>query len=109
MNFITIRDMLSNIEDMPYSFFYLPADHSSWTLDTQGVFSLEDEDILDDDDSNLPKQAIEEGWIPTLEKAEIEDIISVANNELDNPTLEDLFSSFVFYFKNDAFLQYDDL
>ncbi|OCG79539.1 DUF7716 domain-containing protein [Gilliamella apicola] len=102
MNFITIRDMLSNIEDMPYSFFYLPADHSSWTLNTQGVFSLED-------DSNLPKQAIEEGWIPTLEKAEIEDIISVANNELNNPTLEDLFSSFVFYFENDAFLQYYDL
>nr|WP_218837501.1 hypothetical protein [Gilliamella apicola] len=94
--------MLSNIEDMPYSFFYLPADHSSWTLNTQGVFSLED-------DSNLPKQAIEEGWIPTLEKAEIEDIISVANNELNNPTLEDLFSSFVFYFENDAFLQYYDL
>ncbi|OCG56927.1 DUF7716 domain-containing protein [Gilliamella sp. Fer4-1] len=106
MDFIAIRDVLSNIKDMPNHFFYLPADHSSWTLDTQGRFL--DDDALNYFDSGLSQKAIEEDWIPTLEKADIEDIIEVANNELGNPTLEDLFNSFIFYIENDAFLQYAD-
>ena len=107
MPLISIQNALINIENMANDWFYLPPDSKSWTLDTIGFF-CEDEDIDYNYQINLPKQAIEASWIPTLEKADIESIIDVANDQLDNPTLDDLFNSFVFFFENDAFLQYDD-
>ncbi|OTP80928.1 DUF7716 domain-containing protein [Gilliamella apicola] len=106
MEFLSIHDLLINIKDMPRFWFYLPPDSKSWTLDTIGFCGVED--IDDNYEINLPKQVIEEGWIATLEQADIEDIVIVANNNSDNPTIDELFDSFVFYFENDAFLQYSD-
>ena len=107
MALISIQDVLIDIENIPNDWFYLPPDSKSWTLDTMGFF-CDDEDIGKNYQINLPKKAIDENWIPTLEKGDIESIIDVAKNQLDKLTLYDLFNSFVFFFENDAFLQYDD-
>lgn len=107
MPLISIQDALINIENMANDWFYLPTDSKSRILDTIGFF-CEDEDIDNNYQINLPKQAIEANWIPTLEKGDIESIIDVANDQLDNLTLDDLFNSFVFLYENDVFLQNDD-
>lgn len=88
------------------TWFYLPPDIVDWNLNTQGIFSLDSSDFPPDSDDFLPKQVKENGWIETLEGAAIEDLVENAKEQLGNASLNDLFRAFVFYYKNDAFLEF---
>ncbi|OCG01104.1 DUF7716 domain-containing protein [Gilliamella sp. wkB112] len=59
-------------------------------------------------DSNdfLAKQVKKNGWIETLDEVTIEDLVENAKEQLGKLLLTDLFRAFVFYYKNDAFLQF---
>ncbi|OXJ18574.1 DUF7716 domain-containing protein [Burkholderia sp. HI2500] len=72
-----------------------------WTLDTEGMFS---EDSKDADDDAVPAIANQPGWQITLDSATIEDIVINAHDQIDEPTLAQLFDAFVFYVDNDAFI-----
>ncbi|WP_445081763.1 DUF7716 domain-containing protein [Snodgrassella alvi] len=42
----------------------------------------------------------------TLDGASIEDVIDYAKQQSENVSLEDLFKSFMFYYENDAFMDF---
>ncbi|MGL4387108.1 MAG: DUF7716 domain-containing protein [Snodgrassella alvi] len=107
MELMTIREILSNPDKIPQTWLYLPPDKTTWNLDTQGIFSLDSWDFPPGSDEYLPKQAKNDKCIETLDGSSIEDIVSYAQGQSDNVTLDDLFRSFIFYYENDAFLDLD--
>ncbi|WP_258170584.1 DUF7716 domain-containing protein [Burkholderia cepacia] len=48
--------------------------------------------------------ATQPGWQITLNSSTIEDIVINAHDQIDEPTLAQLFDAFVFYVENDAFI-----
>lgn len=104
MNLISIKDVLTQPEKNPETWFYLPPNSKEWNLDTKGVFSLDSFDFPPDSDDFLPEQVKKNGWIETLDGAGIEDIIDNVNDQLENPSLDHLLQAFIYYFENDAFL-----
>ncbi|NTX27070.1 hypothetical protein HT746_07985 [Burkholderia pyrrocinia] len=92
---------LKHILEHPGDFsgwLYLPP--TPWTPDTEGAFS---DDTKGADDA-IPAIAIQPGWQVTLDSATIEDIVINAHDQIDEPTLAQLFDAFVFYVENDAFI-----
>jgi len=105
MDLISIREILSSPENNA-EWFYLPPDKHSWTLDTMGVFSLDAQNFTPESDDFLPKQVKEEGWIEVLDGGTIEEIVANAKAQLGEPSLYDLFRAFIFYYENDAFINF---
>lgn len=104
MKTYSIREVLQNIAHMPDSWFYLPA--TPWTLDTRGAFSLDSWDFAPDSTDHLPPQVFSEGWVATLEKAMIEDVIFNADQQVTHASLEIYFQAFEFFYRNDAFMEF---
>jgi len=72
-----------------------------WTLGTEGAFT-ESADHTEAD--MLPATAPQPGWRVTLNSATIEDIVINAHDQVDEPTVAQLFDAFVFYVDNDEFI-----
>ncbi|WP_347401970.1 DUF7716 domain-containing protein [Burkholderia ambifaria] len=72
-----------------------------WTLDTEGAFT-EDADHTEAD--MPPATAPRPGWRVTLNSATIEHIVINAHDQVDEPTVAQLFDAFVFYVDNDEFI-----
>ncbi|MBJ9968580.1 DUF7716 domain-containing protein [Burkholderia seminalis] len=99
-NAVSLRSILEE----PTSFsgwLYLPP--PPWTLETQGVFAPYTKDA---DDSNIPEIAKRHSWSITLDSDAIEDIVDNTSDQIENPTVDQLFEAFVFYFTNDAFIDW---
>ncbi|RQT84249.1 DUF7716 domain-containing protein [Burkholderia cepacia] len=72
-----------------------------WTLETEGAFS---DAIEGDEDAAVPAVARQPGWQVTLDSAAIEEIVINAHDQIDEPSMAQLFDAFVFYIENDAFI-----
>ncbi|MCA8101417.1 DUF7716 domain-containing protein [Burkholderia contaminans] len=72
-----------------------------WTLDTEGAFT---EDAGDSETDTPPTVAPHPGWRVTLNSATIEDIVINAHDQVDEPSVAQLFDAFVFYVDNDEFI-----
>ncbi|UTV55203.1 DUF7716 domain-containing protein [Burkholderia arboris] len=93
---------LHHILERPGDFsgwLYLPP--MPWALDTEGAFS---DDTDGDADAAVPAIARQPGWRVTLDGATIEDIVINAHDQIDEPSMAQLFDAFVFYIENDAFI-----
>lgn len=105
MDLVSIGDVLlspeANIE-----WFCLPPDPDGWTLETKGIFTLDAKDFSPDSDDYLPKQVKEDGWIEVLDGGTIEQIVDNAKDQLGKPSLDELLRAFVFYYENDAFIEF---
>ncbi len=107
MNLICIKDILLSPEKNPGTWLYLPSDYSQWSLTTEGIFSLDSSEFPPDSDEYLPEQVKSSGWVETLDGASIEDVVENARDQLVDPSLEQLLRAFVFYYENDAFLEFN--
>ena len=105
MNFVFIGDVLSSPENNT-EWFCLPPDKNNWTLYTKGVFTLDARDFPPYSDEYLPKQVKNDGWIEVLDGGTIEEIVANAKEQLGVPSLDELFKAFIFYYENDAFLEF---
>ncbi|RQS54502.1 hypothetical protein [Burkholderia sp. Bp8984] len=72
-----------------------------WTLDTEGAFT---EDANDPEATTPPATAPQPGWRVTLNSATIEDIVINAHDQVDEPSVAQLFDAFVFYVDNGEFI-----
>ncbi|WBS02557.1 hypothetical protein OU994_30690 [Pseudoduganella sp. SL102] len=100
---VKIRDIL--LQKNEYSgWFYLPP--KPWSLDTEGVLVEEDKDADPDSEDHIPDFVKKEGWVETLDAAGIEDIVSNAEAQIEDPTVTDLFDAFNFYIDNGAFIEF---
>ena len=97
---VSLRSILE--EPASYSgWLYLPS--PPWTLETQGVFAPYTKDA---DDSSIPEIARQNSWSITLDSDAIEGIVENTSDQIGNPTVDQLFEAFVFYFTNDAFIDW---
>ena len=103
MSLISIKKVLLNPENNPNTWYCLPSDSSKWTLETEGMFSLDSVDFEPGSDEYLPEQVKNGNWVEVLEGADVEDIINNVNFYIENPTMEMLLEALVFYYENDAF------
>lgn len=95
---------LERILEEPSEFsgwLYLPP--QPWTLRTEGVFAPY---TKDSDPANIPAIAKKNGWGVTLDSDAIEDIVANAVDQIENPTIDQLFDAFLFYVDNDAFISF---
>lgn len=84
-------------------YLYLP--DGPWNLTTEGLFI--DEDIDADPSTKFPPAILDACKLkPTLEAADIEDVIAYARQQSPHCSLDELLKSFVFYVENDAFLDF---
>ncbi|WP_175908400.1 MULTISPECIES: hypothetical protein [unclassified Burkholderia] len=75
-----------------------------WTLDTDGVFTEDANDADDPETDTPPATAPQPGWRITLSSATIEDIVINAHDQVDEPSVTQLFDAFVFYVDNEEFI-----
>ncbi|KVD49099.1 hypothetical protein WT97_15185 [Burkholderia sp. MSMB1459WGS] len=93
---------LHHILERPGDFsgrLYLPP--MPWTLDTEGAFFEDADDVQAD---VAPAIAAQPDWKVTLDSATIEDIVINAHDQVDEPSVAQLLDAFVFYVENDAFI-----
>lgn len=105
MDLISIGDVLSSPENNT-EFFCLPPNKNNWTLSTKGVFTLDARDFPPDSDEYLPEQVKNDGWVEVLDGGTIEEIVANVKQQLGVPSLDELFKAFIFYYENDAFLEF---
>jgi uncharacterized protein YbjT (DUF2867 family) len=72
-----------------------------WTLDTKGEFT---EDADPTEVATPPTTAPQPGWRVTLNSTTIEQIVINAHDQVDEPSVMQLFDAFVFYVDNDDFI-----
>ncbi|MBT0397545.1 hypothetical protein ISO77_18640 [Morganella morganii subsp. morganii] len=108
MELISIKEVLSNPENNPDGGFYLPPNIDEWSLDTLGIFSEDSYYYPPDSTEYIPKQATEDGWIEALDNGSIEEVVENTKLQLSHYTIHHLFEAFVFYVKNDAFIDFSN-
>jgi len=72
-----------------------------WTLDTEGEFA---DDADHAEGTTPPAAAPYPDWRVTLNSATIEDIVINAHDQVDEPSIAQLFDAFVFYVDNEEFI-----
>ena len=72
-----------------------------WTLATEGVFI---EDAEHAETATPPTTVAQPDWCVTLPSATIEDIVINAHDQVDEPSVAQLFDAFVFYVDNEEFI-----
>jgi len=102
----TLKEILISAKDfLEYGILYLPS-NQKWDLETKGlIIDVDNLDFSEVDEEDEPLIAKEHNLEETLDSACIEDIVFFASGVKSNPSDEFLLESFLYYFKNDAFLQ----
>ena len=102
----TLKEILNSAKDsLEYGILYLPS-NQKWALDTKAlIIDIDNLDFNQVDKEDEPLIAKEHNLEETLDSACIEDIVSFASNMKPKPSDEFLLESFLYYFKNDTFLQ----
>jgi len=107
MNLKSIREILEKPDDMPEGWLYLPKDSDQWNLDTKGIVHVDDLDLSPEEiEENEPKE--EDGWVEFLNKDIMEEVIFNAGEYKGERTLEELLQAFIFYYDNDAFMEFEE-
>ncbi|MCA8318018.1 hypothetical protein LGN43_27480 [Burkholderia multivorans] len=100
MSTITATEVsLKQVFEHPGDFagwLYLPP--TPWTFDTEGVF------VEDAKDDAVSIAATRPGWQITLNSTTIEEIVINAHDQVDEPSIAQLFDAFVFCLENDEFI-----
>lgn len=102
----TLKEILNSAKtSLEYGILYLPS-NQKWDLDTKAlIIDVDSLDFSEVDGEDEPLIAKEHNLEETLDSASIEDIVSFASGVKPNPSDGFLLESFLFYFKNDGFLQ----
>jgi len=105
MKKLTIREVLAGDDEFK-GWLYLPS--QPWTLDTEGFFYKVDRNLSPEDERQVRADFEAQGWKSTLSAEDIEDVVDNCEEQIDEPTPEQLLQSFLFYFENDAFKGWSD-
>jgi len=102
----TLKEILHSAKtSLEYGILYLPS-NQKWDLETKGlIIDVNSLDFSEVDEEDEPLIAKEHNLEEILESACLEDIVSFASGVKTNPSDEFLLESFLYYFKNDGFLQ----
>jgi hypothetical protein len=100
---LTLSDVLKNASELPWDeSLCLPAD-GPWTLASPAM--LWDQDEVIDDEEELAVLA-PYGVVCVLGLGDVQDIVSNARQQKADCTISELFDAFMYYLRNDAFIQF---
>lgn len=107
---IKLRNVLANAVDLDWrEYLFLPKD-KNWSIDS--ICSLINWDDLEDDeladDEETPQFAIDNNLIYALNMATVQDIVDNAKQQRPMCSESDLFEAFLYYYKNDAFIEFTE-
>ncbi|UNL87566.1 DUF7716 domain-containing protein [Priestia koreensis] len=104
---VVLRNVLLNATDLNWDdSLFLSSNDDKWSLISECyLYNL---DHLDDDDE-IPKFARDNDFKYVLSIADVQDIVSNAQQQLIKCSELDLFNAFYYYFKNDAFISFISL
>lgn len=97
-----LKDVINDYENNPEGWLYLPNPKEDWSLDTIGIFVDDEYGEQEEELNNL----IEDGWIETVDKEMIEDVIYNANSQNENINEKKLYDALIYFIENDAFKEF---
>jgi hypothetical protein len=100
---LTLRDVFENLESMK-GWLYLKS--KPWTLNSDCLFYVQDLNLSDDEQKQKKEQLRSLGWVSTLPKEDIEDIVLNTKEQKDDASPNDFLKAFIFYIENDAFIEW---
>jgi hypothetical protein len=83
---------------------YLPSE--PWSMTTKGFFYSIDINLSPDEEQKIRGGYENEGWKSTLSGDDVEDLVHNCQEQIENPTVEQLLEAFIFFYKNDAFKEW---
>lgn len=101
---VELRKVLVSAESYSWeSSLFLP-DSMNWEIDSLCAV-LNMDDLADDEE--VPEFAVKNRLIYVLSIQEIQDIVRNAYSQRSNCVDKNLFEAFLYYYKNDAFIQFE--
>jgi hypothetical protein len=104
----TLADVLATIMDRPANaWVYLP-NGEDWGLGSPSATLVSDEVPPEDEDlpnAGVPKFALQNGFTQAIDVPSLQDVVSNLLSQQPSATLEDFFRAFIFYYKNDTFIE----
>ncbi|WP_455685331.1 DUF7716 domain-containing protein [Variovorax paradoxus] len=77
-----------------------------WSLESEGFFYSADMALLPADEKKIRGEFEAQGWKITLSKEDIEDVIENAKDQIEDPSIDQLFEAFNFFYENDAYIEW---
>ncbi len=106
MQTLLMKEVLVNIDKYDWSYaLFLPEDEE-WEIQTKCV--ILDPDDVEDDADEAPRYAINNNLIYALSIQDIQGIVENAYEQKSNCDVKDLLEAFLYYFDNDAFIEFTD-
>jgi hypothetical protein len=102
---VKLIDVLLNSESYVWSDALFLMKDENWTLDSK--CTVLDPDDVEDDVDEEPRFAAENNMRYALSIQDIQSIVENARQQNDQCTENDLLQAFLYYFKNDAFIEFD--
>ena len=98
--------VLINIERFPWdALLYLPKE-GKWTLESPCAILMPDLDVEDEEAD--PEFAVQNNLRYALLFSDLQQIVENAKEQIPNANEELLFKAFMFYYDNDAFIEFTD-
>ncbi|WPH23686.1 DUF7716 domain-containing protein [Variovorax paradoxus] len=103
MQTISIRQAIEEINKFKGWLYLGPR---PWTLGSQGFFYSANLDLSPVDEKKIRDGFEAQGWKSTLSKEDIEDVIENTKDQIEDPSIDQLFEAFNFFYENDAYIEW---
>lgn len=100
---ISIKEAIEEIEKFKGWLYVGP---QPWNLGSEGFFYSTDINILPADAKKIRDEFEAQGWKSTLSKEDIEDVIENTKDQIEDPSIHQLFEAFNFFYENDAYIEW---
>ncbi|MDM8295772.1 hypothetical protein QUW58_11250 [Enterocloster aldenensis] len=105
--YVTLGDVLKNFKDFKSSEELFLLDEEMWGEDTKGM--LLDLEGLKDETEVMKNVKEKQNMVHTdLGISDIKDIVDNAYLQKENCSLNELIKAFIFYYNNDAFINFEE-
>ncbi|WP_155736592.1 DUF7716 domain-containing protein [Variovorax paradoxus] len=103
MQKISLKEAIEEIENFKGWLYLSPP---PWSVESEGFFYSTDVDLLPVDEKKIRDEFEAQGWKSTVSKEDIEDIIENTKNQIEDPSIDQLFEAFNFFYENDAYIEW---
>ncbi len=104
MQVTIIKDVLINAPNLLWSDSLFLPDTLVWELETQVVIC--DPDDVESEDDEVPKIAKEMGLPLSIGIQDIQQVVDNARQQVEDCSIEQLFEAFLYFYDNDAFIEF---
>lgn len=103
--FVTLGEVLQNINSYRWSDALFLLDEDEWGEDTKGV--ILDPNNVEDDEEDVPDFAKKNNMVDALGIGTIQEICDNAFQQKKECTIDELINAYLYYYNNDAFITFE--